>query len=159
MSAGGLNTRQFILKYWLKQNSKPGHWFTIEEIVENCKYKNEPLYMLNKNPRIHDKCVQLASDINDINDSEVDGYKILIKNEKGSVKFAENEQELLNYIVSIETPALKILKRCWTLRRKAKLDGTMPIINKADNAIKDKDLEFISAYINFDDEDMNIKIN
>lgn len=157
MSAGGINVRQWVLKKWLENNFVKGKFYSIEEICEQVTYNGEHLYKLNKNPRIHDKCIMLGSDVNVINDNEVDGYKIIIKDSKGSIKLVENEEELKTYLDSIEIPALKILKRVWTIRSKAKLEGTMPIINKANNPVEDKDLKFVDVFM-LDDEDFNVKV-
>ena len=69
-----LTTRQHRLRDWLEYNFVPGRFFSIEEI---CKANLG--YVLNTNPRIHDKCAALGADVRAINWQIADRYKIIIK--------------------------------------------------------------------------------
>ena len=57
-----LTTRQHRLVDYLKDNFQSGRFFTIEELCAA-----ELGYSLNTNPKIHDKCVALGSDVRAIN--------------------------------------------------------------------------------------------
>lgn len=148
----GINTRQWVLKMWLEKNQVKGHFFSIEEIVESVTYCGEHLYELNTNPKIHDKCLLLSQDVNAINDSVVNGYKIIIKDSKGGIKLCESKDEFDRWYYAVTHPLFKILKRMNLLKWKTEWQDTMPIVNKAGNAVKEKDLSFIDVFCNFDDD-------
>lgn len=153
----GINTRQWILKMWLEKNFVKGKFFSIEEICEQVTYNGEHLYTLNKNPRIHDKCLQLSDDVREINWNCVDGYKIIIKDEKGGIKLCESQEEFDSwYNDEIATMEIKY-QYLNTIKQKAKWDGVVPIINKANNPVKD--YKPIDVFCQFDDEDMLINTN
>lgn len=150
----GINTRQWILKMWLEKNFVKGKYFSIEEICEQVVYNGEHLYQLNKNPRIHDKCLQLSEDVRTINWNTVDGYKIIIKDEKGGIKLCESKEEFDNwYNDEIATIEIKY-QYLNTIKQKAKWDGVVPLINKANNPVKK--YEPIDVFVQFDDEDMTV---
>lgn len=150
----GINKRQWILKMWLEKNFVKGKYFSIEEICEQVVDNGERLYQLNKNPRIHDKCLQLSEDVRTINWNVVDGYKIIIKDEKGGIKLCESKEEFDNwYNDEIATVEIKY-QYLNTIKQKAKWDGVVPLINKANNPVKK--YEPIDVFYQFDDEDMTI---
>lgn len=153
----GITTRQWILKMWLEQNQVKGKFFSIEEICEKVTYNGEHLYTLNKNPKIHDKCLQLSDDVREINWNVVDGYKIIIKDEKGGIKLCESKEEFDNwYNDEIATIEIKY-QYLNTIKQKAKWDGVVPLINKANNPVKS--YEPIDVFCQFDDEDMLVNTN
>lgn len=146
-----LNTRQWVLKMWLESNFQSGRYFSIEEVVEGVRLYGEPLYELNKNPRIHDKCLLLSQDVNAINECVVNGYKIIVKNEQGGIKLCESQREFDEWYFRVTAPLFKTLKRMNLLKWKTKWDGTMPLLNKAGNPVPEKKQEFIDVFCQFDD--------
>ena len=150
----GINTRQWVLKMWLEKNFVKGRYYSIEEICEKVMYNGEHLYQLNKNPRIHDKCLLLSDDVRAINWNNVDGYKIIIKDEKGGIKLCESKQELDNWL-NDEIASMEIKYQYLNnIKAKAKWEGVIPIINKADNPVKE--YKAIDVFVQFDDDDMTI---
>lgn len=148
----GINTRQWILKMWLEKNQVKGKYFSIEEICEQVTYNGEHLYTLNKNPRIHDKCLQLSDDVREINWNVVDGYKIIIKDSKGGIKLCESQEEFDSWY-NDEMATIEIKYQYLnTIKQKAKWDGVVPLINKANNPVKK--YEPIDVFVQFDDEEM-----
>ena len=148
----GINTRQWVLKMWLEKNQVKGKYFSIEEICEKVTYNGEHLYTLNKNPRIHDKCLQLSDDVREINWNVVDGYKIIIKDSKGGIKLCESQEEFEEwYNDEIATIEIKY-QYLNTIKQKTKWDGVVPLINKANNPVKK--YEPIDVFVQFDDEEM-----
>ena len=127
-----LTPRQWSLKKFLENNFVSGKFFTIEELVANVVDSNgNPYYKLNTNPRIHDKCVALGSDIKTINWNCNYGYKIIIKNEKGSAKLCESQEEFDSWRNSELEKVERKYQYLNNLKWKATRDGTMPIINQA----------------------------
>ena len=150
----GINTRQLVLRMWLEKNFVKGKYFSIEEICEQVTYNGEHLYTLNKNPRIHDKCLLLSDDVRAINWNTVDGYKIIVKDEKGGIKLCESKEEFEEwYNDEIATMEIKY-QYLNTMKQKAKWDGVVPLIDKANNPVKK--YEPIDVFYQFDDEDMTI---
>ena len=148
----GINTRQWILKMWLEKNFVKGKFFSIEEICEQVTYNGEHLYQLNKNPRIHDKCLQLSDDVREINWNVVDGYKIIIKDSKGGIKLCESQEEFEEWY-NDEMATIEIKYQYLnTIKQKAKWDGVVPLIDKANNPVKK--YEPIDVFVQFDDEYM-----
>ena len=68
-----LTSRQHRLVDYLKDNFVSGKWFTIEEL---CSANLG--YILNTNPRVHDKCASLGADIRAINWAIASRYSIII---------------------------------------------------------------------------------
>lgn len=153
----GINARQWVLKMWLEKNRVKGKYFSIEEICEQVTYNGEHLYTLNKNPRIHDKCLQLSDDVREINWNVVDGYKIIIKDSKGGIKLCESQEEFEEWY-NDEMATIEIKYQYLnTIKQKAKWDGVVPLINKANNPVKK--YEPIDVFVQFDDEDMLVNTN
>ena len=150
----GINTRQLILRTWLEKNFVKGKYFSIEEICEQVTYCGEHLYQLNKNPRIHDKCLLLSDDVRAINWNTVDGYKIIVKDEKGGIKLCESKEEFEEwYNDEIATMEIKY-QYLNTMKQKAKWDGVVPLIDKANNPVKK--YKPIDVFYQFDDENMTV---
>lgn len=133
-----LETRQWRLKDWLENHFVSGRFFSVEEIVENVRDSlGRKLYELNTDPYNHDKCIALSNDVREINWSITEGYKIIIKDNKGGVKLCESEKEFNAWRDS----EIAKLKPKWeylnNLVYKASRDGTVPIYNQKLNENKD----------------------
>lgn len=153
----GINTRQWILKMWLEKNFVKGKYFSIEEICEQVVYNGEHLYTLNKNPRIHDKCLLLGEDVRVINWNNVNGYKVIIKDSKGGIKLAESKEEFDNWYYDEMAEIESKYQYLNNLKNKTKWDGVVPLINKENNPVKK--YEPIDVFVQFDDEDMLVNTN
>lgn len=140
----GLNTRQWILKMWLEKNQVSGKYFSIEKICEKCVYQGEPLYKLNKNLRIHDKCAMLSEDVRTINWCTTNGYKIIIKDEQGGIKLCESQEEFNEWYNREYQKIEQKYQYLNTLKTKTKWDGVMPIINKTNHPVKN--YEFVDVF-------------
>lgn len=148
-----LSTRCWCLKKFLEDNFKSGYYFSIEELVENVRDANGlPYYKLNKNPYTHDKCVALGSDIKAINWNCNQGYKIIIKNEKGGAKLCESEEELNAWRDAELKKVEKKYQYLNNLKWKADRDGTMPILNQ--NLKPVEDLKVVDVYKQEEDEEL-----
>ena len=136
-----LTTRQHRLRDYIDDNFAPGKWFTIEELCAA-----DLGYTLNKNPKIHDKCAALGSDIRAINWAIADRYKIIIKNKEGSCKLAESEEEFKAW----RQGELDKLERKWkylnNLKWKAERDGTVPVVNLNDRALTPSEVKVVEVY-------------
>jgi len=143
-----LTTRQWRLKDFLERNHIDGKYWSIEEIVENVRYRDgSKCYELNTNPRSHDKCVALGSDVKAINWDIQEGQKIIIKDKKGGIKLAENEAEFNAWRTAELEKVESKYQYLNNLKWKAKRDGTMPIINQAMNVVDTtKDLKEVNCY-------------
>ena len=150
----GINMRQLILRTWLEKNFVKGKFFSIEEICEQVTYCGEHLYILNKNPRIHDKCLQLSDDVRAINWNNVDGYKIIIKDEKGGIKLCESLEEFNSWYYDERAKEEVKYQYLNTLKEKVKWDGVVPVINKENHPVTD--YKPIDVFCQFADEDMTI---
>lgn len=139
-----LNTRQHSLKNWLEENFVSGKWFTIEEVCEAGLG-----YVLNTNPRSHDKCILLSNDVKEIDwATGVERYIPIIKNSKGSIKLAESREELEEYIASEKRKVEKVCMFANHLQSLIALDGTCPIINLSNNAIELSKIKPVEVYEN-----------
>ena len=151
-----LTSRQWALKRFLENNFRSGYYFSIEELVENVRdSEGNQYYKLNTNPRVHDKCVALGSDIKAINWNCNQGYKIIIKNEKGGAKLCESEEELNNWRNAELKKVEKKFQYLNNLKWKAKRDGTMPILNQNLNEVKD--LKPVEVYQKEEEDDDELK--
>lgn len=144
----GLTTRQHALKTFLEVNFIPGHFFSIEEICKKFLDKDgEPYYELNTNPYNHDKCIALSNDIRAINWCITERYKLIIKDEKGGCKLAENEKEFDAWrqkeIDKLE-PKWKFLNN---LKWKQDRDGTVPIVNLNNRALTPEETKPVDVYM------------
>ena len=134
----GLTTRQHRLKDWLKEHFESGRFFTIEEVVAGVvDSEGVPYYTLNTNPRTHDKCVALGSDVKELNwHTNRDRYIPIIKDNKGSIKLCESREELEEYIAKEKRKVEKAYKYYNHLNSLIAIDGTMPFINLANNVVE-----------------------
>lgn len=136
-----LNARQHRLVDWLKDNFVSGRYYTIEEICDA-----DLGYVLNKNPRIHDKCASLSADIRAINWAIAQRYSIIIKDDKGSCKLAESKTEFDAWKQKEKDKVEKKYQYLNNLEYKADRDGTMPIINLNDRALEDHEYDFVKVF-------------
>lgn len=140
-----LTPRQWLLKRFLENNFKSGYYYSIEELVESVRDANgNKVYKLNTNPYTHDKCVALGSDIKTINWNCNQGYKIIIKNEKGGAKLCESEEELNSWRNAELKKVEKKYQYLNNLKWKAERDGTMPILNQ--NLKPVEELKVVEVY-------------
>lgn len=128
----------WYLKRWLEEHFVSGRFYTIEELCDNVVDNiGRKLFKYNTDLRNHDKSIQLSNAIRKINWSITDGYKIIIKDSKGSAKLCESEQEFNEW----KEKEMKRLLPKWqylnNLTWKAERDGTIPIYNQAMNENKD----------------------
>lgn len=136
-----LTSRQHRLRNWLTDNFESGRFFTIEEI---CAAGIG--YELNMNPKKHDKCIALSQDIRAINWNICDRYKIIIKNSKGSCKLAESEEEFNSWRDAELEKVTKKYQYLNNLKWKANRDGTVPVINLANRALKPEETKVVEVY-------------
>lgn len=143
---GGITTRQWALKNYLEAHRGDG-FITIEQICEEVRTSDGvAYYKLNTNPYTHDKCVVLSSDVRAINWNNVDGYQIIIKDEKGSIKYADTLEEFESWRQKELDKVTVKYQYLNNLKFKAKLDGIMPIINKANNPVDLNDLKEVKVF-------------
>lgn len=136
-----LTTRQHRLVDYLEENFVSGKYFSIEELC------NANLgYVLNTNPRVHDKCASLGADIRAINWAIASRYSIIIKDKKGGCKLAENKTEFDTWKNEEKAKIDKKYQYLNNLEYKANRDGTMPIVNLNDRALEDNELDFVDVF-------------
>lgn len=145
-----LTTRQHRLKDFLLENFVSGKYFTIEEIVANVKdSEGKPYYKLNTNPYTHDKCVLLGADVKQMNwKTGVNCYIPIIKDSKGSIKLAENKQELTDYIDSEKKKVEQHYQYYNHLTAIADMQDTIPFINQANRVLEDDELQPVEVFKN-----------
>lgn len=143
-----LTTEHHILKNWLEANFESGRYFTIEEIVKNVKHSDgTPIFILNTNPRKHDKCIKLATIVKELNwATNVERYIPIIKNSKGSIKLAENEDELKGFIAELKNKVENANKYANHLQSLIDLQDTIPFINQANRALEENEMKPIEVY-------------
>lgn len=148
MEQSKLSPRQWLLKRFLEENFVSGKFYSIKEICDLVVYPSgEKAYIYNTDPYNHDKCVALGNDVRAINWSVSEGYKIIIKDKKGGVKLCENESEFIEWRNNELRPLEKKYAYLNNLKWKAERDGTMPIINQANNPVDTtKDLKSVKVY-------------
>lgn len=136
-----LTPRQHRLVDYLKDNFISGRYFTIEEICgANLGY------VLNTNPKSHDKCIALGSDIRAINWAIGCRYSIIIKDSKGSAKLCESKEEFDEWKKSELEPLERKWKYLNNLEYKAEQDGTMPLLNLNDRPLEENEYEFVEVF-------------
>lgn len=136
-----LTPRQHRLRNWLTYHFESGRYFTIEEIC------NADIgYTLNTNPKTHDKCIALANDIKAINWNICERYKIIIKDNKGSCKLAESETEFNAWRDAELAKVEKKYQYLNNLKWKAARDGTVPVVNQANRALKPEETTVVEVY-------------
>lgn len=137
----GITTRQWALKSLLEAHHGEG-FISVEQVCRDLP----DYYKLNLNPYVHDKCAVLSSDVRAINWNGVDGYQIIIKDSKGGIKYAETLEEFESWrkkeLAKVETKYQYLNN----LKFKSKLDGVMPIINKANNPVDLDELKEVRVF-------------
>lgn len=129
--------RQHTLMDFLKDNFISGRYYSIEEIVDRVvDSEGKPYYKLNTNPYNHDKCVALSNDVRTINWTITDRYHIIIKDKKGGCKLVESKEEFEAWKEREKKPLVDKLKYLNLLAWKEDREGTMPIVNLANNPIE-----------------------
>lgn len=136
-----LTTRQHRLVDYLKDNFQSGRFFTIEELCAA-----ELGYSLNTNPKIHDKCVALGSDVRAINWAIGSRYSIIVKDKKGGCKLCESKEEFDEWKESEMKPLVNKIKYLNNLEYKASYDGTTPIVNLNDRALSVEEVEIVEVF-------------
>ena len=136
-----LTPRQQRLRNYLSDNFISGKYFTIEEICSA-----DIGYVLNTNPKSHDKCAALSSDIRAINWNICDRYKIIIKDKYGSCKLAESEEEFNEWRDAELEKVTKKYQYLNNLKWKANRDGTVPIVNLNDRALRPSETKVVEVY-------------
>lgn len=120
--------RQQVLHFYLEQNFKPGKFFSIEQVVNECCYDDgTPCYKLNTNPLNHDKCIVLSNDVRAINWTVKNGFSIIIKDPYGGVKLCEDVEEFKAWRQSELEPLIKKTIYLNNLKFKSTLNGTMDL--------------------------------
>lgn len=136
-----LTTRQHRLVDYLKDNFQSGRYFTIEEICDAGLG-----YNLNTNPKIHDKCVALGSDIKAINWAIASRYSIIIKDKKGGCKLCESKAEFDAWRNDEMAKVEKKYQYLNTLEYKVDRDGTVPIVNLNNRALTPDEVEIVEVF-------------
>ena len=143
-----LTPRQWALKRYLESHFESGKFITIEEICREVRnYENVPYYHYNTNPYVHDKCACLSADVRAINWSVEEGWKIIIKDNKGNVKLCESEEEFNDWREKELAPLTRKWKYLNNLVYKTKRDGIMPILNQRLNPVPEDNLKPIETYM------------
>lgn len=119
--------RQEFLLEWLNANHIPGRFWSIEEICSSLYCDDAPIYTLNIDPYIHDKCIMLSNDVRAINWSLAEGCMVIIKDTKGGIKLCESEDEFNSWRQEQLAPLEKKWKYLNTLVFKKRMDGSMDI--------------------------------
>ena len=136
-----LTPRQHRLVDYLEEHFEKGKYFTIEEICDAGLG-----YTLNTNPKIHDKCVMLGSDIRQINWKIGYRYSVIVKDKKGGCKICESQQEFDDWKESEKKPLITKLEYLNNLEYKASWQDTAPLINLNDRALDIDEIEFIDVF-------------
>ena len=138
----GLTPRQHALKNWLEQNFVSGKFYSIEEM---CKVGLG--YKLNTNPKVHDKCIALATDVKALNwATNRQRYIPIIKDKKGGIKLCETEKELKDFIKSETDKVEKVWQYANHLKSLIKVDGSVPIINLANRSLSLNEMKPVDVY-------------
>ena len=144
----GLKTECHILKNWLENNFVSGKYFSIEEIIQQVRYADgTPLFKLNTNPKIHDKCIKLSKMVKDLNwATNRERYIPIIKDKKGGIKLCETEQELKDFIKSETDKVEKAWQYANHLKSLISVDGSVPIINLANRSLSLNEMKPVDVY-------------
>ena len=143
----GLTTEQWLLKKWLEDHFEYGRFFTIEEICDQVRWRDgNPIFTLNTNPKIHDKCAKLGKMVRDINYNCEEGQKLIIKNAEGSIKLAESKEEFDAWreseLKKLETRYQYLNNLKWKQER----DGSIPLFNQKMN--ENTENKSVECYMN-----------
>lgn len=136
-----LTTRQHRLVDYLKNNFESGRFFTIEELCGA-----DLGYVLNTNPKIHDKCVALGNDIRAINWAIGDRYSIIIKDSKGGAKLCESQKEFDDWRDYEKSKLEAKYQYLNNLKYKAEQHDTLPLLNLNERALEDNEYAFVEVF-------------
>ena len=136
-----LNSRQHRLIDYLEDNFVSGKYFSIEELCDSGLG-----YVLNTNPKIHDKCAMLGADIRAINWKIGHRYSVIVKDKKGGCKICESQQEFEEWKESEKKPLITKLEYLNNLSYKASWQDTAPLINLNDRALDIDEIEYIDVF-------------
>lgn len=151
--AKGLTTRQHRLKDWLDENFQQGKFFTIEEVVRGVVDSDgNPYYKLNHSPKVHDKCIALSQDVRQINFNVTDRYIPIIKDKYGSIKLAENKDEVETFVNVMKKKVENLCMYYNTIIYKTNLDGIIPLINLGGRVLTLDEMKPIEAMKRTDNE-------
>lgn len=114
---GTLNTRQWLLYGYLKENYTDDKFISKKEIASACGYAFNDSSQRN--------CVDMEADVRAINDCDVI-QKIIVSDSTG-YKIG-NEQQVFDYLEKRFKRDLKSLKLNWKLTRKVKMNNQMRIV-------------------------------
>lgn len=140
-----LTTRQQHTYELIVRNSQMGKITTQREIYENypfdAQYRKDG-YIWRDNPKVHDNCTAIWTDINKINANDK-VQKIIIPN-NFTYKIAESQQEVKDFIKWLYfDQAMAKLWRYSNLKRKALRDGQGRLPFKD----KEKEREYFESFI------------
>ena len=136
-----LTPRQHRLVDYLKDNFESGRYFSIEELCGA-----DLGYVLNNDPKCHDKCVALGNDIRQINWRIGSRYSIIVKDKKGGCKLCESQQELDDWVEEERKPVIKKLEYLNNLEYKASWQDTAPLVNLNDRALDIDEIEYVDVF-------------
>lgn len=114
---GNLNTRQWRLYSYLKENYSDNKFISKKELATACGYQF--------NEKSQRNCVDMEADVRAINDSDVI-QKIIVSDSKG-YKIGSPEQ-VFDYLEKRFKRDLKSLALNWKLTRKVKMNKQMTIV-------------------------------
>lgn len=144
-----LTPRQWATYRLIKRLSVLGVEITQRDIVDNypsSEFKDG--YVWNDNPRVHDRCCTIWSDINKIN-AENGIHKVIIWDSNYHYKIAETEQEIKDFCNGLyKQPAMAKLWRYGNLMRKAKRNGQGKLIFNDKSSAREYWETFINEHIN-----------
>lgn len=147
MKESKLSPRCHRLKDYLKEHFISGKYFSIKEIVEGVvDSEGNHLYKLNTNPRNHDLCVALSTDVKKINFNITDRYIPIVKDKFGGIKLAESKEEVEQFINLLRKKVERMCAYYNTILYKAKLDGTIPFINLAGRVLDEDEIQPVNAF-------------
>lgn len=143
-----LTSEHHLLKNYLEAHFVSGKYFTIEEIVANVRdSEGKPIFALNTRPQTHDRCIKLANMVKELNwATSVERYIPIIKDNNGSIKLAENKEELEHFINGLKRKVENANKYANHLQGLIDLADTIPFINQANRLLKDSEIKPIEVY-------------
>lgn len=120
-----LTTRQWELYNFIKNNDGVSQ----EDICQNIAG-----YVWNDNPKVHDNCLSIWRDVEQLNNSpEIE--KVIIRNKENLYKLCETREEILDYVNGQKNKLIRAAIRLRVASNKLKLDGQMKIISTKDDPI------------------------
>jgi hypothetical protein len=117
-------------------------------------YKHDDRYFYNTNPKCHDHCSAIWSDVKAINNSYKKDKIICVKDL--TYKIAKDRAEALEFANKLKKDALKKLERHWRIIDKIRRDGQGKTVSNDNVAIDEKSRarEYYETFIKTDIESM-----